>query len=204
MHIRPLPTAFALILSGTLLSGAALQPRQPQMPAGHPAVPQTQAPAATLPGDKGLATDVESIDSIIKAFYTSTSGLRGEPRQWERFRHLFSQNARLIPVQYRGHGEKALLFVPAENYIDDNRKYLEKAGFSERELSRRIEQFGSIAHVFSTYESRRNPDDAEPYSRGIYSFQLAHDGQRWYIVNVMWDSERPEQPLPPQYLLPQP
>ena len=105
-------------------------------------------------------------------------------------------------MHYRAHEEKALFFITVDDYIENTRKYLEKAGFSEKELSRRTEQFGSIAHAFSTYESRRNPDDPDAYSRGIYSFQLSTDGRRWYIVNVMWDSERPDQPLPEKYLAP--
>jgi hypothetical protein len=110
----------------------------------------------------------------------------------------------MIPIHHVPHGGKALFFISPEDYIESNRKYLEKAGFAEKELSRRVEQFAAIAHVFSTYESRRNPEDAHPYSRGIYSMQLAHDGRRWWIVNVMWDSEQPDQPIPERYLSPAP
>ena len=51
----------------------------------------------------------------------------------------------------------------------------EKNAFFESELARRVETFGSIAHVFSTYESRRAPGE-KPFARGINSFQLVKEG----------------------------
>jgi hypothetical protein len=208
MNIRAAALLGALSISSLILCGAAAQPQGHELPHGHPPVGGTPAKQPSTPGagDQPAArpADVESIDAIVKSFYESTSGRRGEPRQWDRFRSLFAKNARMIPVHHAPHGDQALFFIPVEDYIEHNRKYLEKAGFAEREVSRRTEQFGSIAHIFSTYESRRNPEDAEAYSRGIYSIQLSTDGSRWYIVNVMWDSERPNQPLPEKYLKPSP
>jgi hypothetical protein len=57
-------------------------------------------------------------------------------------------------------------------------------GFYEKEIARRTEQFGNIAHVWSIYESRHNEDDPEPFMRGINSIQLFNDGKRWWIVNI--------------------
>ncbi len=55
-------------------------------------------------------------------------------------------------------------------------------------------------HVFSTYESRRAKADEKPFARGINSIQLMQHGGRWWIVTVMWDSERPDNPIPAKYL----
>jgi hypothetical protein len=54
--------------------------------------------------------------------------------------------------------------------------------------------------VFSAYDSKRTPDDAEPFARGINSIQLLHDGTRWWVVTIFWDSERAGNPIPPTYL----
>ena len=77
---------------------------------------------------------------------------------------------------------------------------LETSGFFEQELYRVVEQFGPIAHAFSAYESRRSPDDVEPFARGINSFQLMYDGKRWWVVNICWTGESPEHPRPDKYL----
>ena len=54
--------------------------------------------------------------------------------------------------------------------------------------------------MFSTYESRRTSADPAPFARGINSIQLWFDGRRWWIVTVYWESERPNNPIPPAYL----
>ena len=77
---------------------------------------------------------------------------------------------------------------------------MEKEGFFESELARRVETYGHIAHVFSTYESRHSPKDPKPFMRGINSFQLLNDGKRWWVVTIYWEGETPENPLPKEYL----
>jgi hypothetical protein len=77
---------------------------------------------------------------------------------------------------------------------------MEKEGFFEKEAARKTEQFGQIAHVFSTYESRHTPDDQKPFQRGINSFQLMNDGTRWWIVTIFWEGEDEKNPLPQKYL----
>jgi hypothetical protein len=57
-----------------------------------------------------------------------------------------------------------------------------------------------MAEVWSTYESRRNKDDAKPFARGINRFQLMKDGDRYWIVQIFWDAERPGTPIPAKYL----
>ena len=66
------------------------------------------------------------------------------------------------------------------------------------ETARRIDVFGNMAHVWSVYEARTHPDDAEPERRGINSIQLYRDEHgRWSILNMIWDNERPGLTVPP-------
>jgi len=77
---------------------------------------------------------------------------------------------------------------------------IEGKGFYETEIARRVEQFGQIAHVWSTYESRHDLGDPEPFMRGINSIQLFNDGKRWWIVSIYWQHESAGYPLPEKYL----
>ena len=77
--------------------------------------------------------------------------------------------------------------------------YLEKNPFFEVESYRVEERYGHVAHVFSTYESRRAPGEA-PFTRGINSFQLFWDGTRWWVVTIFWNDEQSAGPIPAQYL----
>ena len=73
-------------------------------------------------------------------------------------------------------------------------------GFFERGIAQKVESFGNIVHVFTTYESRHSPDDSAPFARGINSIQLLKDGDRYWVVSIYWDSERPDNPIPQKYL----
>jgi hypothetical protein len=163
-----------------------------QQPAPQP------APAATAPAAN--PADVGSIDAIIAAVYDVISGPPGKKRDWDRMRSLFIPGARLIPTGARPPGEYRSRVLSVDEYIQRSSPLLEKEGFFEREVSRQTEQFGQIAHVFSTYESKHSADDAKPFARGINSIQLMNDGKRWWIVTIFWQGEDEKNPLPEKYL----
>jgi hypothetical protein len=149
--------------------------------------------------------DVASIDAIIAAAYDSISGPANEKRDWNRVRSLFIAGARLIPTA-KNAGDVSLgreispQVLDIDGYIARVGNYLEKNGFFEREIARRTEQFGHIAHVWSTYESRHKTDDPEPFMRGINSIQLFYDESRWWIVSIYWQHEGTGHPIPEKYL----
>jgi len=87
-----------------------------------------------------------------------------------------------------------------ESYVEQNGAALEQGGFFETEIGRVTERFGLIAHAFSAYESKRSVSDAEPFARGINSFQLMYDGDRWWVVSIFWQSEGPNNPIPARYI----
>lgn len=144
--------------------------------------------------------DVGSIDAIIAAVYDVISGPAGKKRDWHRERSLFAPGARLIPTSVRADGTREARVLTVEEYIARVEPIFERENFYEREASRRIEKFGQIAHVFSTYESRRAPGDAKPFQRGINSIQLMNDGRRWWVVTIFWQAEDEKTPLPKKYL----
>lgn len=149
--------------------------------------------------------DVVSIDSIITAAYDGISGPAGKARDWDRERALFIPGARLIPTakdagELNRNVDLAPRNLDVEEYIARVQLYFEKEGFYEKEIARRTEQFGHIAHVWSTYESRHSPDDPKPFMRGINSIQLFNDGERWWIVTIYWQHESLEDRIPDKYL----
>lgn len=153
--------------------------------------------AAQVPAAK--AADVSSPDAIVAALYDVISGPAGQKRDWDRFRSLFTTGARLIPTGTRPDGTRTVRVLTPDDYAAQAGR-LEEMGFFEREIWNRTEQFGNVAHVFSTYESRRTAADPTPFSRGINSIQLMHDGARWWVVTIFWDSERSNNPIPGKYL----
>lgn len=165
-----------------------------------PAAAPAQAPMLEPP--QPAPADVASIDAILTALYDVISGPADEPRDWGRFRSLFAPGARLIPTQVRPDGADIVSLTPDE-YATRIGPRLEEIGFFESEVARRVEAFGAIAHVFSTYASYRTAEaqeNGEWFTRGINSIQLLKDGDQWRVVTIFWDAEREGQPIPERYL----
>ena len=154
--------------TSTQVSSSAAEKRQ-----HHPA----------LPGD------VATLDSILHCMYAMLSGPAGQRRDWDRFRSLFLPGARLIlAIQKQGEKPWARL-LDVESYIRRVDPIFERESFWEKQADRQVQIFGNIAHVFSTFESCREKD-GKPFQRGINSIQLFFDNTRWWIVTVMWNTER--------------
>ena len=145
--------------------------------------------------------DVASIDAIMKAVYDVISGDAGKQRDWERFRTLFHKDARLIPSgKNPTTGVVGARALSSEDYIKRVEPVFAKEGFYEREKARRVDLYGNIAQVFSTYESFHNLTDKKPFMRGINSFQLLNDGKRWWVITIFWQGETADNPIPKKYL----
>jgi hypothetical protein len=150
--------------------------------------------------------DVASIDAIINAAYDVISGPAGQKRDWDRERSLFIPDARLIPTAKKAGDDVnhdvglAPQVLDVDAYIARVEPLFDKNGFYEKEITRRTEQFGQIAQIWSTYESRHQPEDPEPFMRGINSIELFNDGKRWWIVSIYWQHESAQNPIPDRYL----
>ena len=169
-------------------SAAVTQQTRPNKPA-HVEV------AAVAPRTEDVAT----MDGIMKAYYDVISGPAGQARQWARDRTLYIPEIRFVPMSEDKSGKPRARIVSHQQFVDASDSLLVKDGFYESEIHRVTERFGNIAHVFSTYESRQKAD-GPVIARGINSLELFWDGKRWWIASAIWDDERPDNPLPPQYL----
>jgi len=144
--------------------------------------------------------DVESVDAIIQSLYNVISGPAGEKRNWDRMRTLFIPEAKMMATGKRQDGTMGKRVMTVEDYINSSGPILEKDGFFEREIGRKTEQYGSVVHVFSTYDSKRKLEEEKPFMRGINSIQLWNDGKRLWIVSVFWQGETADNPIPQKYL----
>ena len=178
-------------------AGACATPPPPNAspgPAPAVAAPTERTAPAARPADVG------SIESIIAALYAVISGPPGANRDWDRFRSLFTSGARLIVAAPSPEGRVPSRSMTVEEYVVAADPFLKRDGFWEREIARRVERYGNVAHVFSTYESRVTTADSPPFSRGINSIQLVTNGERWWVVTILWDFERPGNEIPAEYL----
>jgi hypothetical protein len=183
-----LPAILALSLSASAQSSSQ-----------KPAASQQQAPSqATADSAAKVAParpdDVKSIDSILAALYGVISGPAGE-RDWDRFRSLFLAQGRLTSATKNPDGSWRVRPMSVDDYAKGAGGYFAQHAFYESPIVNRIETFGNVTQVFSSYESRHAPGEG-PFARGINSIQLLYDGSRWWIVSILWDQERSDNPLP--------
>jgi hypothetical protein len=187
-------TAVALCVALLSFCASAQNPAaQPSPAAPKPSAPGTPAPVSTAqPGD------VDTIDHIVAAVYDVISGPAG-PRNWDRFRSLYYPGARMIPSRRDDKGTITARVSSPDEYATRAQDFFSKEGFFENSVANRVESWDHIAHVWSTYESRHAKGE-KPFARGINSFQLFHDGSRWWILTVYWEAEDAAHPLPEKYL----
>ncbi len=141
--------------------------------------------------------DVSSIDGIIKAFYATISGPKGQPRQWSRDNTLYMPDVRFVAMDLDDGKARATL-MSHNQYINSSNDFFVQEGFTEREINRIFRRFGNIAHVFSTYEWWT--EDKKMSGRGVNSIELYFDGTRWWISAVSWDQEYPVRKIPKEFL----
>jgi len=193
---RPFPYLEANMRPGTILGTFAVQLVLASTALLIPL--QGQEPGPTTPAAD--PTDVESVDAIVAAVYDVISGPAGQARDWDRWRSLFIPEARLISVGRTQDGTNRYRVMTPEDYVQGAGTSLEENGFFEDEIGRTQEEFGPVVHLFSAYQSKRSLNDPVPFARGINSFQLLDDGERWWVVTVFWTSEGQDLIIPEGYL----
>ena len=128
------------------------------------------------------SADVASIDRAIRGVYEVISGPPGQKRDFDRMRSMFAPGATMKAI-----GPKGVRGGTVEDYIARNSAILEKEGFTERELGRRVEQWGNLATVWSAYDGRTA--NGSFHERGVNSFQLVKVDGKWLVASILWQEE---------------
>lgn len=143
---------------------------------------------------KADAADVASVDAIIKALYEVISGPKG-PRNWDRLYSLFTPDAVMGATVTTPAGKTELRsFTPVE-YQKMNAATFMQTDFFEEEIGRTVTQYGNIVSVQSAYQFRFQ-QGGPVVQRGVNYLTLAQSNGRWYIVNITWQDEQKDNPIP--------
>jgi hypothetical protein len=146
-----------------------------------------------------------TLDELVTELYAGVSGDAGEPRDWDRMAALFHPTwGRLGPIGKSRDGKapkwRTRVLTP-DDYRQMTEPVFAEEAFYESEVHREVEQFGPLAQVFSTYESRHSAA-GEPFQRGVNAITAYDDGERWWVLSLAWFGEDDEHPLPSAYLPP--
>ncbi|OKS86646.1 hypothetical protein [Mucilaginibacter polytrichastri] len=153
-----------------------------------------QAQKTTKFGD-----DVSTLTGIMKAYYATTSVKKGELASYERDSLLHFPGAMVGLAGVDKNGKPMMNTMTIKQFHEQEDTVMAKTGFNERQIYCKIEKFGNLYHVWSTYETRYIAN-GPIIGRGIDSVQLFYDGTRFWILGWFDDVERKDKFLPKEYL----
>lgn len=187
-------SAGAVLWIGLLCAGAHVAAAQAASASPAPR-PTPGAIAAHPDWPKANPDDVKSPEAIIAALSSSISGEAGQARNWDRFRSLFVPGAgRLVVTRVPKTGASDVTVLSMEDYIARSSNGAPQS-FYEIPIAYDVQSFGRMTHVYESYGLHHTKDD-QPFTRGVNSFELLSDGTRYFVLQVFWDTERPDNPLP--------
>ncbi|MDB5232270.1 MAG: peptidase domain protein [Chitinophagaceae bacterium] len=149
-------------------------------------------------GGTAAIADVQDINAVISALYQVLSGPAG-PRNWERFRSLFYPGSQMSASHILPNGQPVYSSMSFEEYIQLNSSFMERTAFYEEEIGRKLYQYGNIAMAQSAYQFRFS-ENGKVEQRGINHISMTRDKGRWYISNITWQDESPENLIPQDLL----
>lgn len=129
--------------------------------------------------------DVATIDGILRAYYEAVSGPAGESADLARDRTLHHPDAWIAVANVDSSGKPSVNIMTLDGFYGDNAP--RRQGFWEWETDRVTQRSGNMVHVWSSYASART-QGGEPFTRGVNSITLFYDGERWWIMNWMFDA----------------
>ena len=134
----------------------------------------------------------EALQKALQEMYDVISFDEGMEPNWTRMKEVFLPDARFTRITPEGvdHFDLPNFQAMAMEMLDRG----VYTAFYEREIVRRAEIFGSMAHVLSAYETKRNPTAAACLARGVNSIQLLWTGDRWRVLSLLWDEEDSSNP----------
>jgi hypothetical protein len=159
---------------------------------------QTNEPAAS-PAQTCPSTT--TLDQLISAIDAAVSGPADKDRTC--FRALFLPDARLIPIRIAADGTASPVVLDVDGWISAVAKR-GSAVLTEHQIKVKTESWAHLAHLWSTYTtsvtSADKPSEAQVMDRGINSIQAVYDGKQWHVIEIVWQAEKPEDPVPAKYL----
>ena len=166
-----LRTLFVLAILAGGLTGSAL----------------AQAPAA------GCALPAEP-DGIPAAIDAAITGPADKDRAC--MKALLIPEARLMFVSLGTDGAPTYRIETLDDWIA-RVKARGHAMLEEKQLKFRIERFGNIAHLWSSYTLQ---SDGKQVARGINSIQAIKEAGGWRVTGILVQAESATAPLPKEYL----
>jgi len=151
--------------------------------------------ASTFSSENFSDSDVLSLDGIINAYYKVVSGPKGFKYDTKKDQLIHADNAIITRFNEVGEFQRHTLSDEQKSLTEPYPK-----GLYEVEINRIVEEYGRIAHVWSTFEMRESLD-SDAFLRGVNSISLYFKDDRWWIAS--WSTQYEDNMKVPEKYLPQ-
>ena len=141
--------------------------------------------------------DLKLIDNLTAELYKSICFEVDNHPPVEKLKDLFIPTANMIR-----NDEASPEIMTVDDFI---KSYTDRISdgtiksFYEGELNHITEIFGTIAHRFSTYETKFDLTNPKPFSLGINSIQYIKIGNNWKISSIVWNNQNDTNKIPDKY-----
>ena len=142
--------------------------------------------------------DLKLIDDLTSELYKAICFEVGTYPPVEKLKELFTPTANMI----RNDGDSPEIMT-VDNFIKSFNERIANGtikSFYEGELNHITEIFGTVAHRFSTYETKFDLTNPEPFNIGINSIQYIKIGDNWKISGIVWNNQTDKLKIPDKYL----
>lgn len=143
-----------------------------------------------------------SLEATLDALYSAFTYGPGEELKQAELEALFLPEAVFVQPARPGVPRKV---DNLEVFLADFRAFLQtpevqQGGIAEHILSRRIDQFGDIAHAYVAFQPVYGARVDSSAMRGLDSFQLVRADGRWRVVSMTTQFESEAQVLPDRFV----
>jgi len=138
------------------------------------------------------------LDAVLESLYESISFNSGGRPDFDGLKSLFADGARLIRTD-----KENITNMSVNDFIKSYEERINNGqikAFTEYELSRKVDEFGRIVQVFSTYGTKLETNDGVIIMRGINSIHLIEIENNWKVATILWYPEDEENKIPEEYL----
>jgi len=138
-----------------------------------------------------LPSEPEGIPAALDAAITGPAD-----KDRARMKALLIPEARLMALSIAADGAPSYRIETLDDWIA-RVKTRGHAMLEEKQLKVRIERYGNIAHLWSSYTLQ---SDGKQVARGINSIQAIKETGGWRITSILLQAESAAAPLPREYL----
>jgi hypothetical protein len=132
---------------------------------------------------------------LTRTLYRAVSAAPGE-RDWAAVRRIYHPEARLVRTGVDPEGAPFAKVMSLDAYVENVEQLLAGVRFSETEIGHEAAVFGNVARLTSIYEFTWDSPTEHRKGRGVNFFTLIRERGHWRVMSIVWDTERPGNPLP--------